>query len=61
LVWSVEELRDFVKDFCQEYNLDPTEAIPDGANYSPGEAMKVVAALEWEKQMAALTREENCK
>jgi hypothetical protein len=41
LFWLVEELRDFVKDFCQEHNLDPTEA-----RYTPGEAMKIVAMLE---------------
>jgi hypothetical protein len=50
MVWSVENLRDFVQDFCGKHNLIPTEAIPDGANYTPAEAMRVVAELQWKKE-----------
>jgi hypothetical protein len=51
MVWSVETLRDFVQAFYEKHNLIPTEAIPDGANYTPAAAMRVVAELEWQKQM----------
>jgi hypothetical protein len=47
----VEELRGFVQDFCKKHNLIPTEAIPGGANYTPGQAMRVAAELDWNKQM----------
>lgn len=51
MVWSVEKRRDFVQAFCEKHNLIPTDAIPDGADYTPADAMRVVAELEWKKQM----------
>jgi hypothetical protein len=54
LDWTVEKLRDLVRDFCEMYNLNPIDAIPDDAKYSPGGAMKAVAELELKKQLDQL-------
>jgi hypothetical protein len=45
LFWSVGELRDLVSTFCSKKNLNPVEAIPDGAQLTPGEAIQIVAKL----------------
>lgn len=52
LFWSVGELRDLVSIFCNEHNLNPAEAIPDGAKLTPGEAIQIVAALHLQRQLS---------
>ncbi len=52
LFWSVGELRELVSTVCNEHNLNPAEAIPDGAQLTPGEAIQIVAALHLERQLS---------
>jgi len=50
LYWPVENLRDLVRFFCEQYELDPMEAIPDNAILTPGEAITTVIGLELERR-----------
>jgi hypothetical protein len=38
LFWRVEKLRDYVRPLCEKLNVNPSEAIPDGMQLTPGEA-----------------------
>ena len=50
LFWPVENLRDYVRPFCEKHNINPSEAIPDGAKLTPGEANTIVLMALAHKQ-----------
>lgn len=50
LYWPVEQLRDYVRPFCEKHKINPSEAIPDDAKLTPGEANTIVLSLAHKKR-----------
>jgi hypothetical protein len=55
LFWSVDELRELAKPMCEKMNLDVTEVVPDGSQLTPGEVIRLVVTMDYDKRLQALS------
>mmetsp|Transcript_15759 Transcript_15759/g.23191 ORF Transcript_15759/g.23191 Transcript_15759/m.23191 type:complete len:387 (-) Transcript_15759:1175-2335(-) len=51
MFWSVGQLRDLIRPFCEEHNLDPDEVVHDNEQVTPGEAAKAAVELQVNQQL----------